>query len=202
MLCSNWSTAERAAPQDLTGNSSAQQRRAGYSNCHSTMNKLFDLRHLLFAAKPAKYNPVLEDESSEKDSFFSDATDRGSNVRHSTSRNICLYFFLALQSIALFVLVIYVAGHQNPSDISCAKQLSPYCKILIQSSLALFMLTRATAPYLESGDLEFQEFTGKNHLMQPSIYRGLPTPEIEEAWIELWRSRQIYTHSVCFPLAS
>jgi hypothetical protein len=49
------------------------------------------------------------------------------------------------------------------------------------------MLTHNPAPFLETGDLEYDEFTDKNHLMQPSIYRGHPTAEIEQAWIDLWR---------------
>lgn len=44
-----------------------------------------------------------------------------------------------------------------------------------------------SAPYLEDGDVELEEFTELNHLMQPSPYRGHPTPEVEEAWIKLWR---------------
>ncbi|KAI8305827.1 hypothetical protein K4K61_005008 [Colletotrichum sp. SAR11_59] len=43
------------------------------------------------------------------------------------------------------------------------------------------------APYIDSGDMEFVEYTEQNHLMQPSPYRGKPTREVEEAWIRLWR---------------
>ena len=157
------------------------------------MKQLFDLHRLSLAAKSAKYNPVQEDESSEKDSFFSDTTDRGSNVRPSTFRSISVYLLLALQAIVLFVLVIYVARGQTPTDLACAKQLSPYCKTFIQNVFPL--LIRVAAPFLESGDLEFQEFTDKNHLMQPSIYRGQPTPEIEAAWISLWRSKEDFHRS-------
>ncbi|KAK2058041.1 hypothetical protein LY76DRAFT_616784 [Colletotrichum caudatum] len=57
----------------------------------------------------------------------------------------------------------------RPTDAACAKQLSPY------------------SPYFETGNMEFLEYTEENHLMQPSPYRGKPTPEIEEAWIRLWR---------------
>ena len=46
---------------------------------------------------------------------------------------------------------------------------------------------RPLAPYLEANDLVYDEFTEQNHLMQPSPYRGKPTPQIEEAWIGLWR---------------
>lgn len=46
-----------------------------------------------------------------------------------------------------------------------------------------------TAPYLEDGDLDFEVFTEQNHLMQPSPYRGQPTPEVEEAWLRLWRRK-------------
>jgi hypothetical protein len=53
------------------------------------------------------------------------------------------------------------------------------------------------APYLESEDLEYEEFFGHNHFMQPSNYRGTPTPEIEEAWQTLY-NRTILTHLISF----
>ena len=43
------------------------------------------------------------------------------------------------------------------------------------------------APYLETDDLRYIEFTDQNHLMQPSPYRGKPTREVEDAWLKLWR---------------
>lgn len=33
-------------------------------------------------------------------------------------------------------------------------------------------------------------YTEQNHLMQPSPYRGQPSPEVEEAWIKLWRCKE------------
>ncbi|KAI4863017.1 hypothetical protein F4820DRAFT_471924 [Hypoxylon rubiginosum] len=83
--------------------------------------------------------------------------------------------FVASQSITVAVLIICIMiADQGPSEITCARKLSPY------------------SPALETGDVEYEEFTDQNHLMQPSPYRGNPTPEIEEAWIRLWRLPTIH----------
>ncbi|OBR08531.1 Tat pathway signal sequence [Colletotrichum higginsianum IMI 349063] len=84
------------------------------------------------------------------------------------------YYLLVLQSFVIVVLLLYITIKQRPGDAACARQLSPY------------------SPYLESGDLEYEEFTDQNHLMQPSPYRGQPNPEVEEAWIRLWRVPPIH----------
>ncbi|KAH0422891.1 hypothetical protein CcaCcLH18_12543 [Colletotrichum camelliae] len=73
------------------------------------------------------------------------------------------------QSLIIVVLCTRLITGKKPDDLQCARQLSPY------------------SPYIESGDMEFVEYTEQNHLMQPSPYRGKPTREVEEAWIRLWR---------------
>ncbi|TDZ54060.1 Cyclochlorotine biosynthesis protein O [Colletotrichum trifolii] len=79
---------------------------------------------------------------------------------------------LVFQSLVIIAFcALFLAGRKpgKPDDLQCARQLSPY------------------SPYIDSGDLEFVEYTEQNHLMQPSPFRGKPTPEVEEAWIRLWR---------------
>ncbi|KAL3304119.1 Tat pathway signal sequence [Colletotrichum asianum] len=73
------------------------------------------------------------------------------------------------QSLIIVVLCTRLIIGKKPNDLQCARQLSPY------------------SPYIDSGDMEFVEYTEQNHLMQPSPYRGKPTREVEEAWIRLWR---------------
>ncbi|KAF4887132.1 Cyclochlorotine biosynthesis protein O [Colletotrichum fructicola] len=73
------------------------------------------------------------------------------------------------QSLIIIVLCTRLIIGKKPDDLQCARQLSPY------------------SPYIDSGDMEFVEYTEQNHLMQPSPYRGKPTREVEEAWIRLWR---------------
>ncbi|KAK8090451.1 hypothetical protein PG997_005412 [Apiospora hydei] len=84
------------------------------------------------------------------------------------SRPIVLAVFL-IQCILIVALSIHAVLGARPSDGRCAVQLSPY------------------SPYLESGDLGFEDYTEQNHLMQPSPYRGHPTPAVEDAWLRLWR---------------
>ncbi|WDK18393.1 hypothetical protein CGRA01v4_09678 [Colletotrichum graminicola] len=108
----------------------------------------------------------------EKKNFvFSQPSELSWRLSSKLSANTC--YLLVLQTFVIAALFIYIIIGK-PSDVVCAAQLSPY------------------SPYLESGDLEFQEFTEQNHLMQPSPYRGQPTPEIEEAWIRLWRVPPIH----------
>jgi hypothetical protein len=64
----------------------------------------------------------------------------------------------------------------------------------VKSVGSVYMLIDNPAPFLDTGDLQYEEFTDKNHLMQPSIYRGHPTPEIEQAWIDLWRCMYMLFH--------
>lgn len=101
--------------------------------------------------------------------------------------------FVASQSITVAVLIICIMiADQGPSEITCARKLSPYCEVQLPKGnwWAMYRVTDlAAAPALETGDVEYEEFTDQNHLMQPSPYRGNPTPEIEEAWIRLWRCK-------------
>ncbi|KAK3949208.1 hypothetical protein QBC32DRAFT_400402 [Pseudoneurospora amorphoporcata] len=80
------------------------------------------------------------------------------------------------QALIMTLLAVYaiVLTWKGPSDLVCARQLAPY------------------SPYLETNDLRYVEFTDQNHLMQPSPYRGHPTPEVEEAWVKLWRMPTIH----------
>ncbi|EME81790.1 uncharacterized protein MYCFIDRAFT_215482 [Pseudocercospora fijiensis CIRAD86] len=82
---------------------------------------------------------------------------------------------LAIQSTAIAFLVLYIALSSTPnnSDAVCGAQLSPY------------------SPYIDTNVLQYTTFTEENHLMQPSPYRGQPTPDIEMAWKELWRLPRI-----------
>ncbi|SMR51932.1 unnamed protein product [Zymoseptoria tritici ST99CH_3D1] len=75
---------------------------------------------------------------------------------------------LLVQSLIIVFLLLYIVL-LGSEDAVCAEQLSPY------------------SPYFESGTLDHLVYTEQNHLMQPSPYRGQPTPEVEEAWIRLWR---------------
>lgn len=93
--------------------------------------------------------------------------------------------------IALLAIYAFVISRKSPTDLACARQLAPYCKHIICSLSCTMRIEDANtqpAPYLETDDLRYVEFTDQNHLMQPSPYRGHPTPEVEEAWLKLWRS--------------
>ena len=88
---------------------------------------MFELSRFLFAPKGVGYDPVRGDEVIEKECCCSDAAERASRSKSAARRKLCLYFFLACQSIVTFLLVIYIIMHRVPSDIACARKLSPYC---------------------------------------------------------------------------
>jgi len=53
------------------------------------------------------------------------------------------------------------------------------------------------APFLETGDVEYTEFTDENGFLQESSpYEGQPSPELEKRWDDLWR-RMVPT--LCLP---
>ena len=166
------------------------------------MKAVIDLSRFLFTSNPVKYYPVQGDEALGKECFCSSVGgERTSKATYKNHLKSCLCPLLAVQSIVIFLLVTYLIIHRTPSDIACARKLSPYCRTNPLTSLERWMLNQDLAPFLDSGDLEYKEFTDKNHLMQPSIYRGLPTPEVEQAWIELWRSTYPPLHLIV-PLVS
>jgi hypothetical protein len=85
----------------------------------------------------------------------------------------------------------------QPSDRQCARTLSAYCTrfsllYIIASFASLVtvqsLLTRPSiAPITEA--VEYEWVTLENNINQPSIYRGRPTPELEQAWGRLWECR-------------
>ncbi|KAJ9143375.1 Tat pathway signal sequence [Pleurostoma richardsiae] len=123
-----------------------------------------------------KYNQERDNETIEREGLISGAaiTEGPSKPRCVHACRHWLLSFVVAQSLIIIALIVYITLHWKPSDLACATQLSPY------------------SPYLESGDLEHEEFTEENHLMQPSPYRGHPTPEVEEAWLKLWRLPTIH----------
>ncbi|KAK3349067.1 hypothetical protein B0T25DRAFT_623934 [Lasiosphaeria hispida] len=119
------------------------------------------------SASPVKYDPVGDDESDNDASPTTSPISRG--LRFLSHPSV-----FALQTLTILFLAAYSIKLHYPSDLACARQLSPY------------------SPYLESEDLRYVEFMAQNHLMQPSPYRGRPTPEIEESWLKLWRVPTIH----------
>jgi hypothetical protein len=41
--------------------------------------------------------------------------------------------------------------------------------------------------------VEYEDVQFSNAFFQPSPYKGQPTPELEKAWSDLWKSRQNYS---------
>ncbi len=90
------------------------------------MRAVPDLPRFLFTSNAVKYNPVQEDEATEKECICSDPVEQTSKFTSATRHRLCLYFLLAFQSV-VSLLVIFVISHRTPSDIACARKLSPYC---------------------------------------------------------------------------
>jgi hypothetical protein len=63
----------------------------------------------------------------------------------------------------------------KPSKIRCSKELSTY------------------SPALEA--VEYEEIQFQNSFFEPSVYRGKPTPERNEAWRVLWDGKTAKSNS-------
>ncbi|KAK3400717.1 hypothetical protein B0T20DRAFT_494689 [Sordaria brevicollis] len=135
--------------------------------------------------KEVKYDPV-ENSSSEETGRNTPSTHWSAGfITTKRQRSVLSHpAILISQVVVITLLAVYafVVSRKAPSDLACARQLSPY------------------SPYLETDDLRYVEFTDQNHLMQPSPYRGQPTPEVEEAWIKLWRMPTIHFPESAMPL--
>ena len=95
------------------------------------MKKFSSLDRFKINSSPVKYNIVQEDEGSEVDSRWSDTALRTPKSKFATCQKLSLYLFLVSQSIIILILAIYVNISRTPSDLACAKQLSPYCETYI-----------------------------------------------------------------------
>lgn len=109
---------------------------------------------------------------------------------------------LALLCFLLSTLIVLVVVRLNPSDQQCARQLSMWCKFLsahprtkiitksgINETHPVFVIA---APAMEA--VEYITVDFDDAFNSTSIYRGLPTPEREEAWFNL-------TYSMHSPLS-
>lgn len=92
------------------------------------------------------------------------------------------FFLVCLETALVFCMLGYIF-FSHPSDLLCARQLSPYCKSKSRSfscpcvDLGTKAKSLEPAPYFESNDLEYdQEWNMPNAFGQPSPYRGHPTP--------------------------
>ncbi|KAK8067393.1 hypothetical protein PG997_014140 [Apiospora hydei] len=83
---------------------------------------------------------------------------------------------MLLSSSTLFILSWY----HEPSDATCTRRLFPYCAFLDQS---LTSGHQRAAPALEA--VTYHDETLQGEFLQPSPYRGTPTPEIDARWEEI-----------------
>lgn len=105
----------------------------------------------------------------------------------------CFATVLYLGCLVVFI-IEFTVEPWKPSDRSCARQLSSYCRFfpcfltlpkhLGAPKLKRDMLIGYVAPMIDA--VEYEEITFANDFEQPSIYRGYPTYEREQAWKNLW----------------
>jgi hypothetical protein len=116
--------------------------------------------------KDISYEPV----SSDRDQF--DAIPLG---RRPRSRRILdhwqvvapfAWIFTTTLSLVLVAYILKAHFYDKPTKIQCARELSTY------------------SPAWEA--VEYDEIHFQNSFFEPSIYRGKPTPERNEAWRVLW----------------
>ena len=102
------------------------------------MKAVVDLSRFLFTSNPVKYHPVLGDEESRKECLCSGVSVEGtSKATYKARLQSCLGPLFVVQSIVIFLLVTYLIIHRIPSDIACARKLSPYCETSSLSSFGI-----------------------------------------------------------------
>ena len=110
-----------------------------------------------------------------------------SHRRHDKPRFALL---IALGFLAALSLVLAVAlAIKQPTDQQCARQISSFCLCTPDTSSTTHQPADRpfAAPLLDVVEYEERDF--ENDFDQKSIYRGPPTPSIEDAWDKLWRRR-------------
>ncbi|PWI67688.1 hypothetical protein PCL_02609 [Purpureocillium lilacinum] len=119
------------------------------------------------SAAAARYSTVSDDES-----VATSEPEKLALLIAARRPNIKLWIFTVVQTVFVVALAVslHIVASRKPSDLLCAKQLSPY------------------SPFLETGDVEYTEFTDENGFLQESSpYEGQPSPELEKRWDDLWR---------------
>ena len=86
-------------------------------------------------AQGRKYVRFVKDEDAEEDQFVPEATIEPSREPNlGICHKIGLFSMMLIESTPLFVLLIYIMmASQAPSDIECARQISPWCRIIYAS---------------------------------------------------------------------
>lgn len=111
--------------------------------------------------------------------------------KSAAHRQCCRPQVLMAVSIALFGgACLLFAGSLTilaPSDRKCAMQLPSYCgfqvsRLRYSDVHEIFANRNFLAPLLVA--VEYYEVDWANNFHQESIYRGLPTPELELAWCD------------------
>ena len=109
-------------------------------------------------------------------------------------------FFAWLVTTLLWTFTILSFGLRSPlhaTDAECGQRLSTYCKhtclqyrrwidlLLLNGKLLIDIVPALViAPMMEAVEYETTQFENAFH--QKSRYRGVPTPELEKAWLDLW----------------
>lgn len=146
----------------------------------------------------SKYHVV--DRSSSEEDDFDEAVGREmpSQVTIRMNHRRLTVFILTFLFMWSTALVFIARWTFNPSELQCAKRVSPWCK----SSAPTYLFTpyKVLATILGTNicwtltasmwdAVEFWEGDLRNEFNHSTIYRGPPTPEREKAWDELWRRK-------------
>lgn len=96
--------------------------------------------------------------------------------------SILIPWILAVVNLGLF-LNQYL---RHPSDLECARLLSPYCMSRTHCQARRINSQDIPAPAIEAGIIEYYDTNFENEFGGKSDYIGPPTPELERRWDDLW----------------
>ena len=151
-------------------------------------------------ASKSKYSPEWDSESKDSHSLLPKSSSEAESEsdlsfdrkelehdHHSTSRRLLIHRLWWLQSsIIIFLCVLLVAEgveHRVKFHSKCIESLTAHCEY--RNSEITTQLSENIAPLLSSsfGAYETKYFNGT--FLFPSIWRGKPSPKVDEAWDNL-----------------
>lgn len=159
--------------------------------------------HCPMAPKSGRYSKLPSDEDGEVEepSQLSPATHRGC----WRIFGLGAWVFTTLL-LAACLLLLVAAITREPSDRECLIKLSVWCKFLQFPShsvpsrrihLGLKNCNGTPAPAFEA--VEHVDVQFQNGFHEKSIYRGKPTPDLEQAWLDLWNCRLLLSGAANHP---
>lgn len=112
----------------------------------------------------------------------------GRGVRRREASGSCTWISIGVPWMLVVLCMGYIIFQErrSPSELECTRLLSPYCKARASLISIVLRLTQP-APLIDAGVVQYYEGDFDNAFAHQTVYRGVPTVELENAWARLWK---------------